>query len=296
MKKEEVIAMLEEGGDAEWVLRKAEEDQAYIENYATEKLEKGIKSYEGKLHQKYDDDFFTLTGKRRSPEERTFDFIKREWTANAEKARQADELIREKQELEKKIKDGSTDKKLLADLEAVQKEYQRVKEESENKIKTMQTEHERFKIRSEILSAMSGMNFNDKIPASALEAFKERVINDLVMKAEYREGQLFFVDKDGNPLRNQNNALNPYTAREILGEQLKEVLKEKRSQSGPPVSDEINKEYDEKGNLKKVAIVVPDSIRTKEQLGEFLISKGLLRGTPEYYKAYGEYGKNLPIR
>lgn len=296
MKKEEIMALLEQKGDADFVVRTADEDKTFLENYAEEVAEKRARSYEGKLHQKYDDDFFTLTGKRKPEGVRTFDFIKSEWMTMSERAAKVDELLHEKQDLEKKIKEGSTDKKLLADLEKVQLEYQRLKDESENKIKTIQTEHERFKIRNEILKARSELSFNEKIPGAAREALVERVVDELVGKAEFRENQLYFIDSEGNPLRNKNNALNPYTAKELLSEKLKEVLKEKRKESGPPVGDEINKKYDKSGNLESVAIVVPDSVRTREQLGEYLVSKGLLRGSAEYYKAYKQYGEGMPVR
>ena len=296
MTKDEILALLEQKADADFVIRTTEDEQTFLENYAKEAVEKGVKSYEGKLHQKYDDDFYTLTGKRRPSEMRTFDFIKNEWTAIGEKAQLADQLLREKQELEQKIKEGSTDKKLVADLEQVRKEYQQLKEESENKIKTIQTEHERFKIRNEILKARSELSFNDKIPDAAREALVERVVNELVVKAEMRDGKLFFVDEEGNPMRNKNNALNPYSAKELLNENLRDILKEKRKESGPAISDEIHKKYDNSGKLTEIALVVPDSIKTRELLGEFLVEKGLLRGTPEYYAAYKQYGEKLPVR
>ena len=295
MTKDEILAILETKGDAEFVLRTADEDKTFLDNYADEVAEKRAKSYEGKLHQKYDDDFYALTGKRKPEGMRTFDFIKNEWMTVAQKAEKAEDLLHEKADLEKKIKEGSTDKKLVADLEQVRREYEALKMESDQKIQTIQTEHERFKIRGEILKARSELSFNDKIPEAAREALVERVVDDLVSKAEFRETQLYFVDGEGNPMRNKNNALNPYTAKELLQEQLKDILREKRKESGPPISDEINKKFDASGKLSSVALMLPDSIKTREQLGEFLITKGILRGTPEYYLAYKEYGEGMPV-
>lgn len=296
MKKADILAILEEKGDGEFVLRTADEDKTFLDNYADEVADKRSKSYEGKLHQKYDDDFYALTGKRKPDGMRTFDFIKSEWMTVAERAQKADELQRERSELEQKIKEGSTDKKLVADLEQVRREYESLKSESEQKMQKMQSEYQRDKIRNEILKARSELTFNDKIPDAAREALIERVVDSLVGKAEFRDSKLYFLNDEGDPMRNKNNALNPYTAKELLSEQLKDILKEKRKESGPPISDEINKKRDASGKLVEVALIVPDSIKTREQLGEYLVSKGLLRGSDEYYLAYSEYGKGLPVK
>jgi hypothetical protein len=101
--------------------------------------------------------------------------------------------------------------------------------------------------------------------------------------------------KDGVPMRNPHNALNPYTADEILRERLKDVLDTgRKAEGGPGVSDEIVKEYDKSGKIVKIALIIPDSVKTKEDLSKFLVSQKLLRGSQEYIKAYAEYSENLP--
>lgn len=296
MKKEEVIKLLDEKGDAEYIVRTADEDKTFLENYGKEIEEKIIPGKIGEVHRQYDEDLYALIGKRKQPTEKTYDFMKREVAHLKEKAEAVDSLLSEKQELERKIKEGSTDKKLIADLEKVQKEYESLKAESETNIKRVNSEFDRYKIRSHITEALTGMSFSDKVPDGALNALKNTVIEELVGMAEFKDGSLVFIDKDGSPLRNRNNALHPYTAKELLTEKLKEVIRENKRSSGPSVSDEIVKEYDKGGKVTKIALVVPDSIKTKGELGDYLVSKGLLRGSQEYYLAYAEYGQNLPMR
>jgi hypothetical protein len=59
----------------------------------------------------------------------------------------------------------------------------------------------------------------------------------------------------------------------------------------------VIKEYDKaSGKLTKIAMVIPDSVKTKEDLSKFLISQKLLRGTEDYNLAYKEYSASLPMR
>ncbi len=296
MKKDEVMQLLEQKGDADFVVRTAEEEKTFLDNYGKEIEERIIPSKIGEVHRQYDDDIYNILGKRKQPTEKTYEFLKRELSGVLEKARSADAILRDKKDLEEQIKNGTADKKVLADLEKVRAEYESLKSESESRLKNVQADFERFKIKSEIQGAISGLTFNDKIPQAALQALINSTVDDLAGKAEFRDGALYFLDKDGSPLRNRNNALEPYTAKELLSERLKEVLKPKGKDSGPVLKDDINKEYDKGGKLTKIAVVVPDSIKTKGELGDFLVSKGLLRGTPEYYLAYKEYSQGLPMR
>jgi hypothetical protein len=97
-------------------------------------------------------------------------------------------------------------------------------------------------------------------------------------------------------MRNPHNALNPYTADELLKERLKDVLDVNRKiDGGPGIDNEIVKEFDKKtGKITKIAMVIPDSVKTKEDLSKFLVTQKLLRGSQEYILAYKEYSESLP--
>jgi hypothetical protein len=138
------------------------------------------------------------------------------------------------------------------------------------------------------------MVFKKGIPESVVNAYVNQVINELTGVASYQDGKLVFM-KDGVPMRNTFNALNPYTAKELVEERLKEIRETgKPASGGPNISNEIIKEYDKtSGKLSKVAMVIPDSVKNKQDLSKHLISQGLLRGTEEYTLAYKEYSQNL---
>jgi len=294
MTREDVLKFIE-GKEGEFVIHTEAEYKELIANVEKDYDEKVVPDKLAEIQNKYDEDVFAITGIRRTKPERTHDFVKRTLTEYYQKATGADVLANENSVLKKKIADGITDEKMAADLKKVQEDYAALQAQSEEKVKKINSEFDGYRIKAEIMSSMSGMVFNERIPEEALTALKDSTVNDLALKAEYRDGVLVFLDAEGNPMRNKNNVLKPFTAAELLKERLKGVLKTKDGK-GPELSDEIHKEYDDSKKLSKVLLVIPDSVKTKMKLGEFLVEKGLLRGTPEYDLAYKEYSSDLPLK
>jgi hypothetical protein len=296
MKKDEALKYIESKGDADLIVRTADEDKTFLENHAKKVEEEVIPGKISELHNRYDEDIFSVTGVRKNATEKTYDFTKRVLNEFKTKAEKADLLEKEIADLKKQIKDGTGDKKTLSDLEAVQKAYKELQENSAKEVGELKKQNEQREIRYEITSALSGYAYKKGITEPVRKAFIDQVINELTNTAEMREGKLVFLDKAGNPMRNAHNALNPYTAKELLDERLKEIIDMgQKLNGGPDIENEITKEFD-KGKLKRVVLVIPDSVKTKTALGEYLVSHKILRGTEEYKVAYAEYSPSLPMR
>jgi hypothetical protein len=296
MKKDEVLKYIESKGDADFVIRTGEEDKTFLENYGKKIEEEVIPTKISELHNRYDDDVFAVTGLKKNPTEKTYDFVKRVLASYKTDAEKASTFTKEIADLKKQIADGTGDKKTLQDLEAMQKAYNDLQATKDKEITTLKTDYDKYKIRTEIMSATSGMVCKKGIPESVVNAYVNQVINELTGMASYQDGKLVFM-KDGVPMRNTFNALNPYTAKELVEEKLKEIRETgKQSPGGPGISTEIVKEYDKtSGKLSKVAMVIPDSVKNKQDLSKYLIGQKLLRGTEEYNLAYKEYSQNLPF-
>lgn len=295
MKKDEVLKFIEEKGDADFIIRTGDEDKMFLENYGKKIEEEIIPSKISELHNRYDEDVFTVTGMKKNPTEKTYDFVKRVLASYKTDAEKSGTLVKEIADLKKQIADGTGDRKTHDDLEAVQKAYKELQEAKDKEIGTLKSDYDKYKIRSEIMSATSGMVFKKGIPESVVSAYVNQVVNDLTGISSFQDGKLVFV-KDGVPMRNTFNALNPYTAKELVEERLKDIRETgKLSPGGPDISKEIIKEYDKSGKILKVAMVIPDSVKNKQELSKHLISQGLLRGTEEYNLAYKEYSQNLPF-
>jgi hypothetical protein len=295
MDKAEALKYIDTKGESKFIVRTEEEEATFLANHAKKIEEEIIPSKISELHTRYDEDIFAVTGMKKSPTEKTYDFTKRVLNEFKTKAEKSEVLEKEIGSLKKQITDGTGDKKTLADLEAVQKAYKELEDSKNKEVSNLKSEYDKFKVRAEITSALSGMTFKKNIPESALKALTDQVINDLTEVASYQDGKLVFL-KDGVPMRNSHNALNPYTAKELLEERMKDIRDTvKRIDGGPDLNREITKEYD-KGKLTKIAMIIPDSVKSKEDLSKHLMSAGLLRGTEEYTLAYKEYSASLPIR
>ncbi len=297
MKRDEVLKTIESKGDIDYVVRTAEEEKTFLENYGKKIEEEVIPSKISDLHNRYDEDVFSVTGLKKNPTEKSYDFIKRVLGDLKTKAEKTSSFETEIASLKKQLADGTGDKKTLADLEAMQTAYKTLEESKTKEVDSLKKTAEQKEIRYELTSALSGFNFKKGITEPVRKAFVDQVINELSSVAELRDGKLVFIDKAGNPMRNAHNALNPYSAKELLDERLKEIVDVGRKiDNGPDIEGAIEKEYDKNGKLIKAAIVVPDSVKTKVDLGEFFIKSKILRNTPEYNMLYAEYGKNLPLK
>ena len=297
MKKDEVLKYVETKGDESFIVRTEAEEKTFLENYGKKIEEEVIPSKIGELHTRYDDDIFAVTGMRKSATEKTYDFTKRVLSEFKTKAEKASVLEKEIDSLKKQLSDGLGDKKTLADLEAVQRAYKELEDTKEKEVKELRTQFEKYKDESEIVSATSGLQFKKNIPDTAIKSLVKQIVSDLTSIASRQDGKLIFL-KDGVPMRNPHNALNPYTADELLKERLKDVLDVGRKiDGGPDIGSEMVKEYDKaSGKLTKIAMVIPDTVKTKEDLSRFLISQKLLRGSEDYNLAYKEYSASLPMR
>jgi len=283
--KEEILNFIKEKGGSgdEFIVRTAEEDKTYLENFKTAEVEKAIAPRISEVHTRYDEDIFSITGLKKKPDEKTYDFNKR---VLADLKAKADKVPTHEQEIASlKEKVGkNADAKILADLENVRSEFATFKSAKEKELDDLRKETEVSRKKSLIESEINAYEFDPLIKENVLKVYKETVINALIGSSEFRDGQLVFLDEKGNPLRNQANNLAPYSPTEIIGERLKDVIKQKRIIGGPP------KPGDPKGSPRSL----PDTVKTKVELSDHLMKEGLKRGSKEYDEAYLELSKDLP--
>jgi len=299
MNKEEALKYLEEKGDSNFVLRTEEDDTTYLGNLkkqTEEAYDKTVVPEKIKaVHDYYDKDYEDVTGRKKEPTEKTYAFGKKILKEYFDKAQKSDVLAGEIETLKKKISDGSNDEQLKLDYEKAKSDYNNLKESTDTRINTLNTDHDKYKVEFGLRTDLSGLTFDAKTPAEALSALQDKAIKEIIAMAKIIDGKVVYLNEDGTTRTNVNNRLEPYTGKELLAERLKSVLGEVAGKK-PDVSGEALKEYDDDGKIKKVSLIVPDSVNTKIKLGEHLVSKGILRNTPEYKLAYKEYSVNMPLQ
>ena len=206
----------------------------------------------GEIYGGLDADILAASGIAKNGTEKTYDYAKRvigEMKGQAGKATelqgQIDTLTAEKTRLEGIIAKGGADaetKRQLAqaqaDLGNVTKQYNDLKTQFD----TAETKHKQelfdFRLSSDLSAASAGLKFKADLPKAVTDVLlKQAMATVKGMSPEYVENngvQTLVFMENGAVKRNPNNALNPYTAAELLTDTLKGmgVLEEGRKQTG----------------------------------------------------------------
>lgn len=298
MTEEEKNKAIQELTAAGYLVRTIDDEAKFLKNFKESEVEKEIGNRIGQVHQRYDDDLFELTGKKKESGQKTYDFNKqviREMKTQAEKAAEYETKVKD---LEKKLKDGSVDEQLKEQLLQAQRELNAVKEtykkdkdswsveksEHENKLKSFQKET--------ILNAtISSIAFKDDalIPKAAKEALIREKKAQLLAMSDLQDGKLIFKSDKGEILRNKDNALEPMTAADLLTAELKDIIEVK------PAGKGTGNQGGTSSGQGKLTVQIPMTIKTQHQLSQFLMEAGLARGTKEYQEAFNQAGKELPL-
>jgi len=290
--KEDSIKVIQESDSAEFEVFTTEDHKTFLENYEKDAVDKKLKDRVSEIHLQYDNDLFEITGKRKAPNQKTYNFLKEIVSDYQEKAKGAPELQAKIDELKESIKNGAGSEQIKKDLEGMQKQFADSKKEWDEEKSRLTLSQQRMQLDNELDKALVGLKFKESIPENVRAIMLRTVKDNLIETAKIVDGQLIFVDKEGATLRNKENALNPFTAEEMLRDQLKDIIGEERVITGTGVKPEIKG----KGDEKDIVVSIPDSIKTKELLSEHLLSLGLTRDSDEYLLAYKKYSEKLPYK
>ena len=208
----------------------------------------------GELYRQLDETIANSTGIARDGDEKTYKYLERAARALSEKAaksgdleKQVAELTKEKSRLEKALADGTGDeetRKALSqaqkDLTAVRKQYNDLNAQYEAEKVRHADDLLGVKIDNELSSAVTGIKFKKDLPPTVTKVILDQTLTKIkAMQPEYVDNGnggkvLVFKDETGAIRRNPHNQLNPYTAAELINDELKTmgVLYEGRQQQG----------------------------------------------------------------
>lgn len=198
----------------------------------------------GQLHGQYDQDILGITGIAKGQGEKSYEYAKRVIKQYKDKAEAAATietelatLKTEKADLETKLKTNASDahlKQQLADTEKKLTDLQALFDTEKANLSTEKANMEKelfdYKLNNELDKALSQMKFKASLP----ETVKQILIDNAKQKlsAEYKpefttvnnKSVLVFRDATGNIMTNKANALNPFTASELLTSHLKDAI------------------------------------------------------------------------
>jgi len=181
----------------------------------------------GEVYRQMDATIEKATGIKRQGDEKTYLYLERAAKEFAGRYADHDELKNKVTELEAQIAKGG-DGALKTQLENATKELASTKTQFSALKDAFDTEKAKYtkalndyKIDNEIARALDGVKLKSGYNDAVLSTLKAQAIANIKAKNpvfEERDGKerLIFHDENGAPLNNAENALNPYTARELL--------------------------------------------------------------------------------
>ena len=294
MKKADIIKKLEsEQGDTDYVLRTLTEEQTFLENHKKSVIESDLPLKVSEIHTQYDNDLFELFGKRKRGDQKTYNFLKEEFGTLKAKAMMAEKYEGEIAELRK---GNPNDANRLKEITELQNTIAELKRTHEKELSDFAGKMQLTTIEADIRNARQGLKLKKDVPESVIQVYVDSVVKKLAANAEYREGKTVFLDSEKKtPLRNPQTMV-PYTASELLAQEMKDLIDTGIHQPGPgikPGEKPVNKTADGKF---QVNFVRPATVTSLQKLGEYLIKEqGLKSTTPEYREAYKQLAEGLPL-
>ncbi len=290
MKKEEALKKLNESDSAEFEVFGSDEHKTYLENYKKSEVDPLVANALKDVHNKYDEQMYELFGERKAGDEKTYNFLNRKVIDLKEQNKSAEPLKVKIKELEKAIKDNTGDERLRIELDTVRGEYKKEKDSWEAE----KTEHSKsldtYKLGNELDKAMIGFEFKKEFPQTVTDTFIAQVKSELQKSARMVENVMIFVDESGKTLVNKDNALNPYTAKELLSQRLEGILAKSQKVDGP-----IKPKREVKDG-KEITTLPNPGAKTKMEVTSYLKKNGIPQGSEDYNRMYEEYGRGLPLQ
>ena len=135
VKKEEVAAILEKIDAEEVIIRTIEEEKEFTDNILKNAVEPEIDKRIGEriseIHTRYDNDIFTITGLKKEPNQKTYEFNKEVLTKLTQEKKRYGDLQREHEKLKELKSKGSDD--TLKELESVKEQARLAQEKADKK-------------------------------------------------------------------------------------------------------------------------------------------------------------------
>lgn len=277
-----------------------------------------ISSRIGEIYRQMDATIEEHLGVKRNGDEKTYNFLERAAKAVAAKAKAADELqtkindlTAEKERLEKVIKDNAGNAESVKQLEQATKDLAATKKafnDLKTQYDTAKANHDAeligIKIDGELSKATSGIKFKAEYPESVTSVILAQAVAKVKgMNPEFIDnGQggkvLVFKDANGARLNNPENALNPYTANELIKKELKTmgVLDEGKGGKGGGTGNTGG------GGGSSIDISgCRTQVEANAAIDKALLSQGLVVGSDKYQEAMTQAWKgnnvaSLPIQ
>jgi len=283
LQKDKIPEFLEQSKETEFevltVSELKERETNILNNAVATEVDKKIGDRISELHTQYDKDIEEVTGLKKEPNQKTYEFNKQVLSQYKKDQEGYTDLKQKYTDLEKTKSKGNED--TIKELEEVRKQAKADKEASELKITELTNTSSSQQKGFIIDGTIAGLKFNENIPEAVRKSFIEKERQSLINGSEMREGKLVFLKEDGHPVLNKDHAIKD--ASEMVNERLSEILVK-----GKPG---LNLKKDKK---EFQSIVLPDHVKDKNGVIAYMKTiPGLNMNTKEWTETFRELSKNL---
>lgn len=299
----------------EHLAKLTDEQIASIVTLSTNDVNAEIGKKIGELYRQLDTTIDTSTGIARNGDEKTYNYLERAIKELKGGMPNVDEmkgkiktLTDEKTRLESLIAEGSKDTETAqllnqakAELKSTKDLYLGLQTKFDEQAKTHKSELFGLRVENELTNALNGLKFKAEIPANVTKTFVNAAISKVKgLNPDYVDDvnggkRLVFRDSNGVAISNPTN-LAPYTAAELLGNELKDIIAIKGAKGTGTQVD---------GGGSNNDTVTIGNARTQQEamtiISKSLCAQGLTAGSKEYQTkldaAWAENKvKSLPVK
>lgn len=251
-----------------------------------------------------DRDVEEATGLKKPDGLKTYDWLKSDVLGKVKNSsklqKQLETLKGEKELLETQLKDGKADEAILKKLEDNQKLVKDLQDKLntekttyEQKLSDAQKQNVSILVNNEFDRALVGQKFKDEaiIPKGVRESYignaKQAILaeNTPDWIDDGKGGKtLVFRDGNGDIKRNPENNLNPFTAQELFKAKITDVLDLGKQQGGAGTGGDGSGGGGKRSELSLSG--VKTQVDADDQITDYLMGKGLVRGTEEYNQEF----------
>lgn len=234
------------------------------------------------IYSNLDKDIMEASGFKKNSEEKTYDFAKR--AVNSYKTKTT-ELESKVSELENKIKEGSQDRTLVTQVEALNAKIAQHEAEKNDFINKLIEKD----VNIEIKDALRGLpSFKKDLPEDVIKEFVNSTTAKLMQSAKVDNGKVVFYNGDKPILDDKAQVA---TAEYILKDRLKSILDTGRQQQGAGSGD-----TGKGGNTFTRITKVPAGVTTRGELMDSMIKSGYIKNSKEMDEDYGKLSAELKLR
>lgn len=274
-----IVSNLSENG---YSIRTSVQEDDFLKRFEDEKIGPRVKE----IAEGIERDVFESSGIAREGQEKYHVYTKRV-IGDLKGQIEASRDLQAKYDALKNDKSGEV---VSRELEEYKSKIPQIEKKFKEQIDVKNQELTQYKKRTAIESGANGISFNPDLDKNIVDTMVRVAIDELSNEpTDFRDGQLVFIDNTGEARWSEENKY--LTANDLLKEKLKSIIEAKREVSGLDAKEPDSNSGD--GIVK----VVPSDVKTKVGLQEYLLAKGLILDSKEYYESWDKLnGNSLPLR